>query len=112
MLDDISDLSDLSDLTELSGEDEPMPFDPLPGVSKLPVNQYATIPAAINTPKTRRGGRSKLYREEQAKRREKMRETDMKKKQELTGQYLFFSSCVNSLCHACSDCNANRVEIL
>jgi len=100
MLDDISDLSDLSDLTdltELSGEDEPMPFDPLPGVSKLSVNQYATIPAAINTPRSRRGGRSELYREEQAKRREKMRETDMKKKQELTGQYLFFSSCVNSL---------------
>jgi hypothetical protein len=67
-----------------------MSFDLLPGISKLPIKQYATIPPAIHTPRGRRGGQSKSYQAKQAKRREQMRERDMKKKQELTGQYLFF----------------------
>lgn len=60
------DLSDLSDLSKLSGEDEPMPFDPLPGVSKLPIKQYATIPPTIHTPRGHCGGRSKFYQSKQA----------------------------------------------
>ena len=89
-LDDLSDLSlgiedepillldPLLSRELLIGEDEPMPsFNPLPDVSKLSVKQYATLPVANCTPRTCRGDRSKLYRAEQAKRREQIHEKDI-----------------------------------
>jgi hypothetical protein len=82
-------MPELSDLSELSDEDESMLFNPLPGVSKVSVQKYSTMPAAIpKTPHGRRGRRSKAYQAKQAKIRDQRRAEDIKRRQELTCLYL------------------------